>query len=416
MNSKSVTTTLAAVSAALATGVASASGFQLLEQNASGIGNAYAGSAAVADDASTVFFNPAGMTHLKPLEVSLGADLISPSYKFSNSASANTPAPLGSNGGNAGSAAVVPAGYMSWGISPDFFVGLGVSVPFGLKTDYNDDWAGRFQSTLFDIKTVNINPSVAWRVNDWFSIGAGLDWMHMKAKYQRYAAVVNATTQGTKITLDASDEAFGWNAGVLFKASPTTDVGLSYRSKIKQKLTGDISSTQQVVLPNGDASTTITLPDTFILSVKQQLTDKWQLLGDVSRTGWSSINDVVIARAGTPVQTLDAAFDDTWRVALGANYLLNSKWTLKGGVAYDQTPVKNSTTRLAAMPDNDRVWLSLGTRYQLTPNSRIDVGASYLVIGDTDIANNQAAAGRGNLVGTYKADILIFGAQYTLAL
>jgi len=413
---KTIVATFIGACAGLAAGAACASGFQLLEQNTAGLGNAYAGSAAVAEDASTVFFNPAGMTRLQAHEFSLGGNLISPSYKFRNGGSIDAPAGTGGNGGDAGSAALVPAGYLSWGLNQDVFLGLGVSVPFGLKTDYADDWAGRFQSTLFRIKTINVNPAMAWRVSDRLAVGAGLDWMHMNAKYQRYAAVLNSVTQGTKVTLDASDNAIGWNVGALFKATDTMDVGFSYRSQIKQQLGGELTSTTQPVLPDGPADAEIKLPDTFILSVKQKVNGQWDLLGDVSRTGWSSIQHVAIQRSGTTLQTLDPVFRDTWRVAAGANYALNDTWMLKGGLAYDQTPVKGSATRLSSLPDNNRVWLSAGTRYQVGQAGKVDVGVSYLLIGDADIDNNQLAAGRGRLTGSYKGSVLIAGIQYSLAL
>ena len=416
MHHRAAARTLIAAGAVFAAQAACASGFQLLEQNAAGLGDAYAGSAATAADASTIFVNPAGMPRLQPLEFSLGGDVISPSYKFGNTASADTPAATGSNGGDAGSAALVPNGYMSVGLNQDVFLGLGVSVPFGLKTEYAADWAGRFQSTLFSIKTVNINPALAWRLNDSISLGAGLDWMHMKAKYQRYAAVANAVTQDTRVTLDASDNAWGWNLGALFRTGPDTDIGFSYRSQVKQQLDGDLTSTNQVVLPDGEGAADLKLPDTFILSVTHRLNAQWDLLGDVSRTGWSSIQHVAIQRAGTTVQTLDVLFRDTWRVAAGADYVLNGNWTLKGGVAYDQTPVKGADTRLVSLPDNNRVWLSAGARFAASAMGRFDLGISYLVIGDADIDNNQSAAGRGRVTGSYKGSVLVAGLQYSMAL
>ena len=414
MKQKNIALVVAAAVAAMATGSAAASGFQLLEQNASGLGNAYAGSAAVAEDASTIYFNPAGMTRLKPHELSLGMSLVKPSFKFSNNGSSVAPATNTGNGGDAGDWAAIPNGYFSWGVTRDVYLGIGLGAPFGLKTEYDDNWVGRYQATLFDIKTYNLNPSIAWRVNDTVSFGFGLNYQRMEATYERYAAVANAVTQNTKVQLDADGDAWGWNAGALFNVSPTTSIGVSYRSEIKHDLEGDITSTNQLVLPNGAASAEISLPATFILSTTQKLNNQWEMMGDISWTGWGSIDRVDIKRAGTTVQTLDTEFRDTWRVALGANYTLNPSWKFRGGLAWDQSPVRGAGTRLVSLPDNDRIWLSMGAQWKPSTDARLDLGMSYLIIGDTDIDNNQSPQ-RGRVTGKYEGSVFILGAQYSQA-
>jgi long-chain fatty acid transport protein len=142
------------------------------------------------------------------------------------------------------------------------------------------------------------------------------------------------------------------------------------------------------------------------------------LLGDLSWTGWSSIPKIDIVRtsgaaAGTVAQTLDTEFRDTWRVAVGANYKYNDAWKFKYGVAYDQTPVKGATTRLASLPDNNRIWLSTGAQWKLSQASTLDFGLAYLYLKDAQIQNNQAAAGRGALNGTYKDSGWVMGLQYS---
>lgn len=415
MKQKNITLIVAAAIAAMTAGTAAASGFQLLEQNASGLGNAYAGSAAVAEDASTIYFNPAGMTQLKQREFSLGGAAIKPSFKFTNNGSNVAPATNSGNGGDAGDWAVLPNAYLSWGVTKDIYLGLGLGAPFGLKTEYDDDWVGRYQATLFDIKTYNLNPSIAWRVNDKVSLGFGLNYQRMEATYERYAAVVNSATRSTKVSLDADGDAWGWNIGALFNVSPSTKVGISYRSEIEHELEGDLTSNNQLVAPNAAASADVTLPQTFILSTTQKLNNQWEMMGDISWTGWSSIQKIDIKRTGTTVQSLDAEFRDTWRVALGANYQMNSAWKLRGGLAWDQSPVRGASTRLVSLPDNDRVWLSAGAQWKASEASRLDFGLSYLIIGDTEIDNNQLAAGRGRVTGTYEGSVFIVGAQYSQA-
>lgn len=413
-------------------GSAAAAGFQLLEQNASGLGNAYAGSAAVAENASTIFYNPAGMTQLKDVEVSSGVSLVSASYKFTNNGSSTGTTLVGDADG--GTDGYIPNAYLSWRVAKDFSVGLGIGAPFGLMTDYANPWTGAAQSLKFQIKTINVNPSVAWRANDWLSVGAGVNYQTLDAEYVRAVAVMGSPFPfaSTTATLKLNDTAWGWNAGALFTLSPATKIGVSYRSTIKYEVTGNVKlagpmapTLNAVAGASSDVKASVKLPDTFILSATQKLSDQWELLGDVSWTGWSSIPKIDIIRtsgiaSGTLAQTLDTEFRDTWRVAAGANYQLNEAWKLKFGLAYDQTPVKGATTRLVSLPDNDRVWFSVGTQWKPAKNTTIDVGATYLLIKDTEINNDQAtgttaATNHGIVKGTYDDKAFILGAQLSMA-
>ena len=158
------------------------------------------------------------------------------------------------------------------------------------------------------------------------------------------------------------------------------------------------------------------LPDFFVLSATHQWSDKWTALGDLSWTGWSTIPKLDVFRAsGVSAQTLDTDFRDTWRVALGANYQYNESMKLKFGIAYDQTPVRGDATRMVSLPDNDRTWLSLGGQWAPAKGSTFDLGLTYLYIPDSSIDNNQAAQGRGRVVGNCANNALILGAQYSRA-
>ncbi len=407
---------------AMASGVASAAGFQLMEQNASGLGNAYAGSAAVAENAGTIFFNPAGMTQLQAREASFGVAAVRPSFEFSDKGSQS--GVLSGNGDDAGGWAALPNAYLSWALNKDLYVGVGLSAPFGLVTDYDESWVGGAQSLNFEIKTYNINPSIAYRVNDKLSLGAGLNWQRAEAEYERIAAVAPGLAT-TFATLDVDSDAWGWNIGVLFTPSPSMKIGVSYRSKIEHELEGDLKlkGTLAGAVPqttSGKARADVDLPDTLILSAAQQLDERWEMLGDLSWTGWSNIKKVDIDRrsgplSGVTVQTLNTDYRDSWRVALGANYKLNDAWKLKFGVAYDQAPVRGRDRRLVALPDNDRTWFALGGQWKATKTTTLDVGGAYLYVRDTKIDNDQSAAGRGRVTGEYESDVWIFGAQYSMA-
>lgn len=408
---------------ALANG-ASAAGFQLLEQNASGLGNAYAGSAAVAENASTIFYNPAGMTQLQNREFSGGLTAVNTRFKFSNQGSSVGLLAGAGEGGDGGGWGFIPNAYLSWGLNKDLYLGVGFGAPFGLKTEYDNPWLGAAQSVKFDIKTYNINPSIAYRVNDLVSVGAGLNWQRMSAEYLRQAAVVSPVTVASPILLELGDNAWGWNVGALFTLAPGTKLGLSYRSTINYRLKGDIQPSGPSAAFNtaqsSGAEARLKLPDVFVLSAAQQVSDRWQLLGDVSWTGWSSIRELDVVRTsgagtGTIAQTLDADFQNTWRVAVGANYRYSDALKLKFGIAYDETPVRSERTRLVALPDNNRTWLSLGTQWTPARGTNVDFGISYLYVKDTRIDNNQTAAGRGRVTGTFKDSAWILGAQYSLA-
>lgn len=418
----------------LFSGYAAASGFQLIEQNASGLGNAHAGSAAVAENASTIFFNPAGMTQLQAREASVGINAIKTSFKFTDQGSSVGFLGNSGNGGDGGGWGFVPNGYFSMALNKDLYVGVGIGAPFGLKTEYDNPWKGGAHSVMFDVKTYNINPSIAYRVNDKVSIGAGLNWQRLEAEYKRSVAVNSAVNSASPLTLNLDGESWGWNVGALFTLSPATKVGVSYRSEVKYDLDGKIqvssSSANVVNAGSSNAKADLTLPATFVMSVTQDVSDRWQMLGDVSWTGWSSIPKIDVVRTsqtalyipgvagqtvGQVAQTLDTEFRDTWRVALGANYKLSDKLKLKFGVAYDQTPVKGASTRLVSLPDNDRTWFSFGTQWIPSKGNVLDLGVAYLYVKDAKIDNNQAAAGRGTVTGNYEDSAWILGAQYSVA-
>jgi long-chain fatty acid transport protein len=428
-------------------GSAAASGFQLLEQNASGLGNAYAGSAAVAENASTVFYNPAGMTQLEGKNVSFGVTAVDTSYKFNNGASSVNQLANTGNGNDGGGLGYVPNGYFSMGVTKDLYLGLGIGAPFGLKTEYDKPWMGAAQSVKFEVKTVNVNPSIGYRVNETVSLGFGLDWQKLNAKYERlvgtYGPGAFGNTKGLTALLDVSDSTWGWNAGVLFNLSPATRVGVSYRSEMKYTATGNITLSADgtaltaATLTNlnnaggsSNVSADIKLPDTWIFSAAQKLDDRWEMLGDLSRTGWSSIPKIDIVRTsgaanGQIAQTLNTDFRDTWRVAFGANYKYTDSLKFKFGIAFDQTPVKGADTRLVSLPDNDRTWLSFGVQWLPSKGSTLDVGVTHLFVKDASIQNNQlsvnanpvfnALLNRGLVDGTYSDSAWLLGAQYSLA-
>ncbi len=393
---------------------AHASAFALIEQSASGLGTSYAGAAAAAEDASTIFYNPAGMSLLPGgMQVSAGLALINLSAKFSDSGSSTAPPGIGSlggNGGDAGGLSAVPNVYFAMDLAKDWKFGVGVSVPFGLKTEYDPTWVGRFQAIKSDIKTYNINPSVSYKLDDKTSFGFGLNYQKIDAELSR--AVVIGPGAETVATVKGDDTSWGFNAGAMFQPTPDTRLGVSYRSSIKYNVSGTVNVAAVPAL-NGNANVDIKVPDTFSIALNHRLDSKWTLLADATRTGWSKIKDLTIVTSnGQPPDVTQENFKNTWRVGVGAVHRYDDAWSIKMGLAFDQSPV-NDTDRTARLPDNNRLWLSVGGQYRLSKDGTLDFGLAHLVIKDAPInQNNPAADGGGQLIGTYKGSVDIFGAQF----
>jgi len=414
-------------------GTAGASGFAITEQNASGMGNAYAGSAAVAENASTIWYNPAGMTKLQAREFSLGGAIIKTSFDFNNDGSVVGAFQGAGNGGNGGGVAFVPNAYLSWQLAPDWYVGIGMGAPFGNKVKYNTPWTGSAHSTHFEIKTYNINPAVAWRANEWLSLGVGVSWQRMTANYNAAAGALGSARLGIPTALaassskelDADDDSWNWNIGALFTVAPQTKIGVAYRSTTKYTLNGDISMSGPSPAFNAAASsgakTDVKLPNSFVLSIAQGIGDQWEILGDVSWMGWSSIQELDIVRTSGPAsgqtaQVLETKFNDNWRFALGANYKMNDAVKLRFGVAYDATPVPNAEYRITSLPDNDRTWVTTGVQWKPTKTSALDLGAAYIFVKDAPINNAGWAGGlpQGTIKGNFNDYSWLLGAQYSM--
>jgi len=405
-----------AVAGVFAGGVsqAHASAFALIEQNASGLGNSYAGAAAAAEDASTIFYNPAGMSLLPAgMQVSAGLALINLSAKFSDSGSTPGagPRPLGNNGGNAGDLSAVPNVYFAMDVAPDWKVGVGVSVPFGLKTEYDPAWMGRFQAIKSDIKTYNINPSVSYKLDDKMSFGFGLNYQSIDAEFTN---AVNLGVAEEMADIKAKDNSgWGFNLGAMFQLAPDTRLGVSYRSSIKYHLTGTATFSLNNPVPSTNVSTDIKMPDSASIALQHRLNPSWTLLADVSRTGWAKIKELKIESDIGTLSTTPENFRNTWRVGVGAIHRYNDAWSMKMGLAFDQSPV-NDTDRTARLPDNNRLWLSFGGQYKLSKDGTLDFGYAHLFIKDAPInqLNPTPPANNGQLVGTYKGSVDIFGAQF----
>lgn len=425
-----------AVSAALLlmAGQAVASGFALIEQG-SGLGNAFAGGAAGAEDATTIFFNPAGMSRLDGSQISVGGAFIKLSAKYSGTILGLAPLQTAgtSTGGDAGAMAFVPNMYYSHQIDDKMRVGMGINAPFGLQTDYEANWMGRFQAVKSKIQTINLNPSISYDVSDSISVGAGLNYQHISGELTgvtNYSAAIYQATSGTTATpnleglntLTGTDSAWGYNFGALFNLSPKTRIGAAYRSQIKYTLSGDVAFANRppalaAALPDQAVTLDITMPDSFSMSVVHQYSDQMEVMADVSWTGWSVFKTLDVKKANGA--SLSAAtpenWKDTWRVAVGTSYHYNERWTARAGVAFDQAPVAD-TYLTARIPDADRTWLSLGGQYKPDAASTLDFGYAHLFVKSGTMNQSATAnpdlAGKGYLVGSYSNSVDIVSVQY----
>jgi long-chain fatty acid transport protein len=452
-----------------------ASGFQLTEQNASGLGNAFAGQAAGVENASAIYFNPAALTTLKGWNVVASLEPIGLSTTFTDDGStapqlgaAPFPVASGTNGGDAGKWIPVPNFYVSKQITDRIWVGAAVNVPFGLETNWDPDWVGRFHATKSRVQAINVNPTVAVKVTDMLSVGVGLDYQHLSADFDQVVAyggiayaqakqaagdvganaiaaqiggLPAALTKEAPVLVSGTSNGWGWNAGVLFAPNDQIKVGVSYRSKVKHDISGDVTFQDvptfagpgalgplaagiNAKLASGPVQATIEMPDTFSVAGSWSK-EKLQILADWTFTHWSTIQSLAIYREDADgnresdaFSSVPLNFQNTWRAGLGASYRLNDAFTLRAGTAYDKSPVQDEF-RTPRLPDNDRIWISAGAQWRLNDKFHVDAGYAHLFISDsTSNLPNQdfpTSTPQGALKGTYSGSVNILGIQVVLA-
>ncbi len=423
------------------TGLANASGFALIDQNASGSGNAFAGAAAIAEDASTIFFNPAGMSYLPDSQFVAAGQAIKPSASFNNNDSKTigplgTPASLlGGNGGDPGSWAFLPNFYYAKAVTDSIHLGLGVNSPFGLETKYDNGWVGRYQALNSQLQTININPSLSFKANDYVSLGAGLNIQYADTTLTNaldvgticYGKVNPATCGALGLTPQSSDGnvsikgnnwGVGYNLGVILQPIQSTRIGIAYRSKINYTLKGNATFTNIAAplagaFPSSAVTANFVVPDTLSGSIVHQLNSQWDLLADATWTHWNLFKQLqVVETSGAVLNNQLENWQNTMRYSIGASFRYTDNLKLRVGSAYDQTPVTDAT-RTARIPDNSRIWLSVGANYKLSSHSSFDAGYTHIFMNNAQI--NQGAVGTvtGQVQGSYNSSINVIGIQYT---
>lgn len=376
-------------------GSALASGFQLQNQTGSGNGNAFAGAAATAEDAGTIIWNPAGMSFLpKGHNIAVAGTLLYRDMNYSDTGSTALVPALGTtDGGNAGGLSLIPAGYWAYSVNDQLSVGVGVSPTFGNVTEYDFDFVGRNAGYFAEIKQININPSIAYRVSDKLSLGFGLNFAHNATRFKQGLALGALAATTNHLDVEGDDWAMGWNVGAMFQVSPSARVGLTYRSELTFKLEGDQKASISPVnaaTVSQDIKATLKTPASASIAVAQKLNDRWEMLGDIGWTDWSVVDVIQLKSKSTGgnLSSLSFNFKDTWRIGFGANYQYSDKVKIRFGIAHDKSPVKSAADRTMTLPDTDRTWISIGAKYMLTPKSSLDVGYTHIFLDEGKTARS----------------------------
>ncbi|NWA03475.1 OmpP1/FadL family transporter [Pseudomonas gingeri] len=369
-----------------------AGGFALDEESVSAMGTGDAGRSSSADDASTVYGNPAGMSRLKRNEVSLGVTYIDAKSDIKNASSTSLGADNpGTNKGDMVPGIAIPMGYLVTPIDEHWAFGLGIYAPFGLVTDYEHSFQGNGFGNKSKVQVVTIQPTVSYAFNDVVSVGFGPTFNKISGELDSSVPAFGLGTQNVKIKGD--DTATGFNAGILVQPLDSTRVGLTYHSQVVYHLSGKTSSSGALsdLFGEGtqryDAKLDVTTPSSVDFSVTHKLTDDWTLYVGSTWTRWSQlkkitvnnsgVTDTVGQLAGLDSITEEQHWHDTWSHAIGASYQLNKQWVLRTGFTIDQTPT-NNTDRSVRIPTGDRTIFSLGAGWSPTDDLTFDVAYSYL--------------------------------------
>lgn len=431
-----------------ATGVAAS--FQVLEHSTARLGTAYAGTASAITDATTAFFNPAGMARLEGRTLSAGGSYILVDAAFDdNGSTAGTGTalerPLAGVGGETDEPAVVPNLFYVNRIDDDTTFGLGMTAPFGLTSDYGEEWQGRYHATRSELRVININPTFAHEVNDRFSVGFGASFQRIDTTLENELDSFNlcrqaggssancATAHGgpgnrasdSSVKIEGDDEGLVFDLSMHWQASSRTELGASWRQGGDYTLHGDgefvaSQSCDQdpfcsgaLAALEGDVRAEASLPDTLTVSASHRINRFLDLHADIAWTRWSVLQSIVIENMdnGQTLDELELEYDDTMRYALGASHSAGGRWTWRAGVAFDEAPQTDRNLITPRIPDADRSWLSFGFNYAYSEDASVDFGYARLFIDDIRI--NSSAQGN-TLQGEFEpnADILAIQANW----
>ncbi|GED23482.1 OmpP1/FadL family transporter [Halomonas halmophila] len=441
LNKLTVAVTL--VSALLAASQASASGFQVREQSAKVLGNAMAGAAAGAEDVSYMTYNPAAIGNAEGTQLAGGISFIDAQFELTDASAspAGVPAAVVSydRGGSrqGGEEAWVPSFAFKTDLNERMDFGLSVSAPYGLSTEYDKDWIGRYHAIETDLQTIDIQPTFNYQATDRLDLALGLRAQYADATLSNAIDLGAVGAQANQLPPTAvgkydgmaevtgDDWGYGYTLGALFQATEQTRLGISYRSEVDLELEGDVryrsdNPTGQQVLAGAQAmgrlrdaggTAELTTPANMNLGIYHEVSDRVALMANAEWTEWSSFDELVVESGGQELSTTEENWNDTWAFSVGANYRLNRQWLLRAGLGVDESPVPDAEHRTPRVPDADRRWATLGATWM--PTTDLSVTAGYMrVFGDDGDINQSGAkpenASRGDLSGTYEVDANVF--------
>lgn len=440
-----VTALALGIAGVLAFGHAQASGFQIKENSTKALGRAFAGSGAATGDASVVSNNPAAMSTFKQSTVQADVAVIDLTADFTGGGFTGVGTPLvGGNGGDPGDATAVPSMAAIFPVGDTgMTLGAQVSAPFGLKTEYDSNWVGRYNAIESDVKTVDLTLSASFDFGSEVSFGAGLIYQRAEATLSSaldFGTVLCSANPAScfsplspfrpqqndgTVSVKGDDTGIGWIIGMHIHPNERTAIGFTHRSEIDHDLEGDadftvpanVATVLAAARPgqfiDTGAVAPLTTPAVDTISVSYGVTDNFKLLADFSRTQWSSLKNVTIyfnSRQAPSVEDFD--WKDTTFWSLGAEWDLNDSFVLRGGYAEDQSPTKIET-RTPRLPDADRQWASIGLTWKASEAFEVSAAYTRIFVDDPKISGIHSATG-STLTGSYDADVNIFGlsAQY----
>ena len=426
-----------ALSIALLPVPALATSFQILEQSPAHLGKAFAGTASDIADASSVFFNPAGIVELDNPTFTLAGNAIFTQAEFNNENSNTNGTP-----GKTDEVGYVPNIYYVHPLSERLSFGLGINAPYGLASDYDDDWYGRYLATYSELEVANFNAVVAYAVTDQLSLGLGVNYQRadvtLESQFDSTLGINPSPTTDSSAKIQGDDDGFAADVSVYYAPTEKTSFGLIWRQGGEFDLAGDARfSLNPVCSPGagyptgappapstgticaaslnavaGDAEAHVHLPDTITLSSSHQLSDYWWIHGDIAWTQWSNIQsiDVINSGNGLTISTLELDYSDTMRYALGFTHNSEEPWSWRFGIAVDEAPQTNPAIVNPRIPDGDRIWFSAGFNYEFSPSISVDLGYTYIQVDDANI-NNTNPQTKHHVEGNFNADVNIVGVQ-----
>lgn len=386
---------------------AQAAGYQLSDYSVSGLGRAYAGAGVVGDDYSALAYNPAGMFSNPKNGVQVGATLVQQYGKVKGTPSAGLPGK-----DDISVYSPLPQFFSQFKVNDDLMVGVGFYMPYGLASDYEDDWFGKYESITTDLRVADANLSLAYKLIDTpymdsdskdfsmgtLTLGASLIYRYVRGKITGYNG-------GAYFNYDLDSWKWYANFGLMWEPVKDTRFGISYRPTRPQKVKGSF----KMLGAKLDSTSTQILPEQLIISAfTKQGNFGYSFMARWTR--WTRMEYFTLYAAGLPPQSTPYKWHNTWTVSLGTDWYYNDTWTFRAGVAYDQSPSTDGNYRTVRIPDNSRYWVSLGATYNINEKSRIDVGYTHLFM--RTYHARQGVMGPGTQDVKYDAQANIIGVQY----